>query len=51
LKQSKRHYVLLQFGLFLILAKPIVLECDASDKAIGAVLMQEGKPLSFLSKS
>jgi hypothetical protein len=31
--------------------EPFVLECDASDKAIGAVLIQEGKPTSFLSKS
>jgi hypothetical protein len=27
------------------------LEVDASDKSIGQVLMQQGKPLSFLSKS
>jgi hypothetical protein len=29
--------------------KPFILEAGASDKSIGAVLMQEGKPLSFLS--
>jgi hypothetical protein len=31
-------------------SKPFILEADASDNSIGAVLMQEGKPLSFLSK-
>jgi hypothetical protein len=30
--------------------KPFILEADASDKCIGVVLMQEGRPLSFLSK-
>jgi hypothetical protein len=30
---------------------PFTLEADASDYGIGAVLMQQGKPMSFLSKS
>jgi hypothetical protein len=31
--------------------QPFILETDASDKSIGAVIMQQGRHLSFLSKS
>ena len=31
--------------------KPVVIETDASLKGLGAVLMQDGKPVKFLSKS
>lgn len=32
-------------------SKNFILESDAADKGVGAVLVQEGRPLSYLSKA
>jgi len=31
-------------------SKPFIIECDASRRGIGAILMQSGQPLAYLSQ-
>ena len=31
--------------------KPVILQCDASKKGLGACILQEGRPIAFASKS
>ena len=31
--------------------KEIVIECDATKKGLGACILQDGKPVNFLSRS
>ena len=36
---------------FFDVSKPITVSCDASNSGLGAVLLQEGKPIAFTSRS
>lgn len=31
--------------------KPLVIRCDASEKGMGAALLQEGQPLAYISRA
>ena len=31
--------------------KPLIIQCDASEKALDAVLLQDGKPVAFASRA
>ena len=31
--------------------KPLMIQCDASEKGLGAALLQDGKPVAFASKA
>lgn len=48
LKQAMTSSLVLRLPKF---REPFVVETDASDKGIGAVLMQQGKLIAYLSKT
>ena len=47
--EAKRLVTIQPILAYYDVTKPVVIQCDASDKCLGAVLLQEGKPVAFAS--